>query len=68
MAYELHFTSTVYPVRVGHLTIPAYAALWALFANLVVAVGLSAVLHAMGAEEAHDATLPEVIPKINAMA
>jgi SSS family solute:Na+ symporter len=59
MAYELHFTSTVYPLRVGHLTIPAYAALWALFANLAVAVGASAILAATGVDKGHDATSPD---------
>ncbi len=59
MAYELGFKGTVYPVHVGGVTVPGYAALWALGANLVVAVAVSAGLKAAGVAEGGDATEEE---------
>jgi SSS family solute:Na+ symporter len=59
MAYELHFKGTVYPLRLGSVTVPGYAALWALFANLIVAGVLSAILPRLGIERGTDATSKE---------
>jgi len=56
MAYQLHFKGTVYPLHVGPWTISAYAALWALLANLGVAVVLSAILNRAGVDPGIDAT------------
>jgi SSS family solute:Na+ symporter len=59
MAYELHFKGTVYPLRVGSVTVPGYAALWALCANLAVAGLLSAILPRLGIKRGTDATSEE---------
>jgi SSS family solute:Na+ symporter len=59
MAYELHFKSTVYPLHLGPLIVPGYAALWALLVNLAVAAIVTLVLDAVGHERHEDATLPE---------
>jgi SSS family solute:Na+ symporter len=50
------FRGTVYPLHVGHSTWPAYAAVWALLANLAVAVFGSAVLVRAGVARGKDAT------------
>jgi solute:Na+ symporter, SSS family len=59
MAYELHFKGTVYPLAVGGMTVPGYAALWALLANLAVAGGLSVLLPRLGIQRGADGTLQE---------
>jgi SSS family solute:Na+ symporter len=56
MAYELHFKRTVYPLHFGGLTVPGYAALWALMANLAVAALLSMVLPRLGFPRGDDPT------------
>jgi solute:Na+ symporter, SSS family len=56
MAYELRFKGTVYAVHLAGVTVPAYAALWALLANLGVASAVSALLAAVGVERGKDAT------------
>ncbi len=57
-ASELQFKGTVYPLHLGGTTVPGYAALWALVANLAVAAVVSAVLNAAGVERGTDATRP----------
>jgi SSS family solute:Na+ symporter len=57
MAAALEFKGTVYPLHLGGLTVPGYAALWALIANLAVAVAASAVLNALGVEKGEDRTV-----------
>ncbi len=52
------FTSTIFAVKLGGLTVPGYAALWALVVNLVVAVLATALLDAMGVARGEDATSP----------
>jgi SSS family solute:Na+ symporter len=59
MAYSLEFKGTVYPLHLGPLTIPAYAAVWALLVNLAVAAVASFALRAAGAPPGDDATRPE---------
>jgi SSS family solute:Na+ symporter len=59
MAATLDFKGTVYALHVGGLTVPGYAALWALVANGVAAVALSAVLNALGVDGGADATVAE---------
>jgi len=56
MAYELHFKRTVYPLHVGGLTIPVYAAVWAIAANLLVAAVLSMLLPRLGIARGSDRT------------
>ncbi len=55
MVWHLEFKST-YPLQVGGVTIPAYAALWALLANLAVALGFTFVLRAAGVAAGEDRT------------
>ncbi len=55
MVWSQGFKST-YPLQVGGLTIPAYAALWALLANLVVAIALTAVFRAAKVSAGEDRT------------
>jgi SSS family solute:Na+ symporter len=59
MAYALHFKSTVYPLHLGPVVVPGYAALWALLVNLAVTGIATLVLDALGHERGQDATLPE---------
>jgi solute:Na+ symporter, SSS family len=59
MAAALDFKGTVYPLHLGGLTVPGYAALWALIANFAVAIVGSAVLHAAGVASGEDATVAE---------
>jgi solute:Na+ symporter, SSS family len=59
MAYVLQFKATVFPLHVGGLTIPGYAALWALLVNLAVAVVVTALLEGAGVARGEDATRPE---------
>jgi SSS family solute:Na+ symporter len=56
MAYALQFKGTLYPLAIGPWTISGYAALWALLANLGVAIVVSAVLHGAGVDGGEDAT------------
>jgi SSS family solute:Na+ symporter len=59
MAHELAFRGSVYPLTVRGLTVPGYAALWALMANVVVAAAVSAVLNGAGVAPGEDATQRE---------
>jgi solute:Na+ symporter, SSS family len=59
MAYELHFKATVYPLHLGPVTIPGYAALWALLVNLAVAGIATFAFDAAGASRGEDVTRPE---------
>jgi solute:Na+ symporter, SSS family len=43
MAAMQDFTSSVYPLQVGNLTIPGYAALYSVLANFLVAAALTPV-------------------------
>jgi SSS family solute:Na+ symporter len=58
MAYAQSFKS-VYPLKVGALTIHGYAAFWALLANFAVALLASALFAAARVERGQDATRPE---------
>ena len=59
MARSLGFKGNVYPLHLGGLTIPGYAALWALLANLAVAILATVPLRALGVAEGQDATRAE---------
>jgi SSS family solute:Na+ symporter len=56
MAWTLSFKAPIYAIHLGDKAVPGYAALWALIANLVVAVALSLVLNALGVARGNDAT------------
>ena len=56
MAWTLDFKSTTYAVHLGPLTVPAYAGLWAVLANLFVTVVLSAMFNALGVARGEDQT------------
>lgn len=56
MAGASGFKSSTYALHLGGSVIPAYAALWALMANLIVAVALSVAFKAMGVGQSHDKT------------
>jgi SSS family solute:Na+ symporter len=59
MAHSLAFKANVYALKLGGTTVPGYTALWALIANLAVAVVLTAVLNAAGVARGQDATQAE---------
>jgi SSS family solute:Na+ symporter len=59
MAYELHFKATVYPLHLGPVTIPGYAALWALLVNLAVVGIATFALDAAKVARGEDVTAPE---------
>jgi SSS family solute:Na+ symporter len=59
MAGTLGFKGTTYAVHLGGLTIPGYAALWALVVNFVVAVVATAALKAAGVAAGEDQTSAE---------
>jgi SSS family solute:Na+ symporter len=59
MVYSVSFKSNVYVLKLAGTAVPGYAALWALLANVAVAVVLSAVLGAVGLERGEDETAPE---------
>jgi SSS family solute:Na+ symporter len=56
MAWTLSFKAPVYALHLGGSVVPGYAALWALIANLAVAVAGTAVAKALGAVPGKDAT------------
>ena len=55
-AVTLHFGSSVYPLKLGSLTAPGYAALYALVVNLVVTIVLSLVFNLVKLPGGNDAT------------
>jgi SSS family solute:Na+ symporter len=58
MAASTGFQSAVYPLALDGLTVPGYAALYALIANFAVAIVLSAILNAAGSSRGTDHTVP----------
>jgi len=56
MAATTHFQSAVYPLALGGLTVPGYAALYALALNFAVAVVLSALLNGVRLGSGRDET------------
>jgi SSS family solute:Na+ symporter len=59
MAVKLDFKSSIYSLDILGVHLNAYAAIFALAANLVVSVLGTVVLRALGSEEAPDETSPE---------
>ncbi len=56
MAATQGFKGAVYPLHLGGLTVPGYAALYALVVNLAVAAALSPLLERLGVSRGTDAT------------
>ncbi|HEX5340205.1 MAG TPA: sodium:solute symporter [Gammaproteobacteria bacterium] len=56
MVAAQHFKSSIYPLQVGDLTVPGYAALYSLVLNFVVAIGLTLILRALKTPSGTDAT------------
>jgi SSS family solute:Na+ symporter len=52
------FKSTTYPLHLGALTVPGYAALYSLIANFVVAIVLTVILNLIKVPGGADATIP----------
>lgn len=59
MVASLHFASSTYPLQIGSLTIPGYAALYSLIVNLLVSTLATGVMNAMGAHRPADQTMPD---------
>lgn len=59
MVVHLEFKGTVYPLHFGGFAVAGYAGLWALIANLGVALAMSAVLGALDVDRGKDATREE---------
>jgi solute:Na+ symporter, SSS family len=58
MAGSAHFKSVIYPLHLGALTVPGYAALWALIVNIVITVLATGLLRALGVAAGADQTAP----------
>jgi SSS family solute:Na+ symporter len=58
MAFTQHFQSSVYPLSLGGLTIPVYAAVAALAVNSLLTVLLTPLCRMVGIEDGIDATQP----------
>jgi SSS family solute:Na+ symporter len=59
MAHTLGFKGNVYALKLAGASVPGYAALWALVANLAVAIALTVVFNAAGLARRDDGTQPE---------
>jgi SSS family solute:Na+ symporter len=59
MAHELGFKANVYPLHLGAVTVPGYTALWALIANLAMAVVTTLAMRALRVPFGDDATKEE---------
>ncbi len=57
MAIAEAFKSSVYPLQIGHLVLPGYAAVWAVLANLIVTVVFTAVFRASHVNAGTDHTV-----------
>ncbi|MGH8427511.1 MAG: monocarboxylate uptake permease MctP [Gammaproteobacteria bacterium] len=56
MAWTQHFTSVIFPLPLGHLSVPGYAALYSVIANLAVAIIGTWLLDRFGVARGHDET------------
>jgi SSS family solute:Na+ symporter len=59
MVASLNFASTTYPLRVGGMIVPGYAAFYSLIVNLAVAAAATLVMRRLGASRPADQTLPD---------
>jgi solute:Na+ symporter, SSS family len=58
MAYTLHFASSNYVLHLGSLAVPGYAAVYSLVLNIVVAVIVTEIVHALHLPPGSDQTRP----------
>ncbi len=58
MAAAQHFQSSVFPLHLGGIIVPGYAALYAVIVNLAVASAGTALMQFAGTPRGHDATEP----------
>jgi SSS family solute:Na+ symporter len=58
MVASLHFATSTYPLRLGGLTVPGYAALYSLIVNLSVSAVCTLVMSALGVHQPADQTAP----------
>ncbi len=56
MAWAEAFKTSVYPLHLGGLVIPGYAAVWALIANFAVAAVVTVIMNAAGVAKGNDGT------------
>jgi SSS family solute:Na+ symporter len=59
MVWTLHFATSTFPLRLGSLTMPGYAALYSLVLNLAVSAIATFVMNSMGAARPADQTAAE---------
>ncbi len=59
MVASLHFAGSIYPLRLGSLTVPGYAALYSLVVNLIAAAVVTLIMNAIGVVRPPDQTAPE---------
>jgi SSS family solute:Na+ symporter len=59
MAVSLKLAGSIYPIHLFGYTIPGYAAVWALIANLVVSIVVSVLVRVIGLKRSDDRTRPE---------
>jgi SSS family solute:Na+ symporter len=59
MVASLHFASSIYPLHVGSLIVPGYAALYSLILNLTVAALATLVMNVIGIVPPLDQTMPD---------
>jgi SSS family solute:Na+ symporter len=59
MVASLKFATSTYPLKLGGVTIPGYAALYSLILNLLVATVITIALRATGIRQPPDQTSPE---------
>ena len=59
MAAAQHFQSSVFPLHLGGLIVPGYAALYAVIVNLVVATLVTVGMDLLGSERGRDDTHPD---------
>ncbi|HEX5474444.1 MAG TPA: sodium:solute symporter [Vicinamibacterales bacterium] len=58
MAASLHFQTSSYPLHIGSLTVPGYAALYSVVLNLATAAAATLVMDVLGLPRAADQTSP----------
>jgi SSS family solute:Na+ symporter len=59
MVASLHFRTSTYPLTLGSLTIPGYAAFYSLIVNFVVAAAATSLMNALRLPRPADQTSPE---------
>lgn len=54
-----NFKTSIYPLHLGALTVPGYAALYSVIINIVVAIALTLILRALKTPAGRDQTAPD---------